>query len=198
METPSRTTSAWLIPALWIAVLVLMGLFQLVFRHELFDAVVFLGFALALVADSRGWLGTPPTRGWAPPRPVIAALVAIGTIALTLAPRHGVIAGVVVVSAGIVMVAFGWLELPRDTGRVPVTGARFVRAAWAWAGVAIALCLWELTMYFLGRYSPGGGDAYPALSDLVDPLVEQPPGRAVFSLLWLLGCVALVRRGVAK
>jgi hypothetical protein len=198
VETTHRTTATWLVPAIWIAVLLLMGLFQIVFRGEIFDAAVFIGFAIALTLDARGLLGHPPVRGWAPPRAVVAAVVALGTIALTLSPRRGLIAAAVVVIAGIVMVVYGWLEPPKDPTRTIEGGPRFTRAAYAWAGIGVVLCLCELTMYFLGRYSEGGGEAYPALSDLVNPLIENPPGRAIFSLLWLLGCVALVRRGVAR
>jgi hypothetical protein len=35
---------------------------------------------------------------------------------------------------------------------------------------------------------------FPALSDLLDPLIAWPPARAVLVLAWLLGGWALTRR----
>jgi hypothetical protein len=70
------------------------------------------------------------------------------------------------------------------------------RAATLWACVGIAVCLWELTMFFLGAYVDRY--AFPALSDLLDPLLDRPIGRILFAAAWLVGGVALMRRGQGR
>jgi hypothetical protein len=53
-------------------------------------------------------------------------------------------------------------------------------------------------MYILGTVSPGGRAAYPALSDLLNPLLDVPAARVVFVTVWLLGGVFLVRRATTR
>ena len=68
------------------------------------------------------------------------------------------------------------------------------RAAIAWTILGLALVLWELAMYFLGC-GQDGRTAFPALSDILDPILNNPIGRFLGVVAWLAGGVALTRRG---
>ena len=45
--------------------------------------------------------------------------------------------------------------------------------------VLVAGCVWEIGVYFLGRDLTGSENAYPALSDLLDPVLAWPPARVL-------------------
>ncbi|MES2172101.1 MAG: hypothetical protein V4479_15490 [Actinomycetota bacterium] len=103
----------------------------------------------------------------------------------------------------LVLIAIGLLALivvwPSASADAPTAmTARIARTAALWAGVGVALCLWELTMYMLGSYLPAGRTGFPALSDLLDPMLNTPVGRIVFVVAWLLCGVGLLRRGRAR
>jgi hypothetical protein len=49
-------------------------------------------------------------------------------------------------------------------------------------------------MYFLGLNASGRTE-FPALSDLLDPVLDNPVGRILAIVAWLAGGVALSRRG---
>jgi hypothetical protein len=72
------------------------------------------------------------------------------------------------------------------------------RTAALWSGAGILVCLWELSMYLLGTFAPGGRAAHPALSDLLDPLMDNQVLRLVFVAGWVLAGVFLLRRTVAR
>ena len=55
--------------------------------------------------------------------------------------------------------------------------------------------LLELLHFFLAMPSPQAEWDHPVLSDLIDPVVANPIGRAVCATLWILGGAALLRRG---
>jgi hypothetical protein len=53
-----------------------------------------------------------------------------------------------------------------------------------WAVIGVAACLWELTSFTAQQVWTSDQDAHPAVSDLVEPLLQSWIGRAVFLLLW--------------
>lgn len=175
----------------WTTILFLIGGFQL-YRGAIPDGVVFLVLALALVLDNVGWM--PRFREW--PRRVsrLLVLIAVSAAAIVLAvtPRHGLPDEIALVVSGVIVLLVVWPGRPTEN---PAMTRRIARTAILWAAIGIAVCLWELAMYFLGTYAAGGRGSYPALSDLLDPLVQNPIGRVIFVAAWLLGGVALTRRG---
>jgi hypothetical protein len=179
----------WAVVA-WIFILAAIGAVQ-VFRGAYIDAGVFAAIVVALVLDAAGLLPRVESARRAPhPALLIAILVPVAGV-LILVPRHGILIGVAVVAVGLAAVAFAWPN-PRDGGGAWTRAT--VRAGIAWSVAGIAACLWELGMYILGTVSPGGRAAYPALSDLLNPLLDVPAARVVFVTVWLLGGVFLLRR----
>jgi hypothetical protein len=175
--------------AAWIVILVLTGGFQ-IYRDAPIDGAVFLAMAAALVIDLTGILPPFRSREWRPSRIILVGVLAAAAAVLALTPRRGIANGAVLIVSGILVLLIAWPA--HETEEHPWT-PRMRRTATLWAIVGIAVCLWELTMYLLGTYVDRY--AFPALSDLTDPLLNHTVGRILFAVAWLLGGVALARRG---
>jgi hypothetical protein len=170
----------------WIAILVIIGTVQLI-RDAPVDAVIFGVVALLITLDAVGVLPR-----LSPARVPFAALVgggALVAVLLVLAPRHGLLAGIVVSVVGIAAVAIAWSRAAPETR---AGDRRVLRGAVLWASVTVALCLWELSSFLLGRYTADSKIAHPALSDLVDPAVDAWPGRILFVAVWVAVMVGFV------
>jgi hypothetical protein len=180
----------------WIVIMLLTGGFQF-YRGAAPDGIVFTALAAALILDALHWMPAFRAREWRPSRTLLVIALGIAAAVLALTPRHGLADSVVLIVSGALVLIVAWPDHSNGTGR-PAWTPRMRRSATLWAAVGIAVCLWELAMYFLGTYVPGGRDDFPALSDLLDPLIQNPIGRVLFVAMWLLGGVALARRGRAR
>ncbi|TAM66174.1 MAG: hypothetical protein EPN48_17675 [Microbacteriaceae bacterium] len=190
----------------WIGILGLTSIFQFI-RGAPTDGVVFLGASLLLVLDALGLLRF--AHAVRTPRTIVTYSVGVFVVALlALLPRYGLADGVIVVGVGITLIPFAWSDpaaptsadrprhgSARDGGAKDTPFPAVRRAAILWSGLAIALCLWEVGSFFLGMPSPAATYAHPALSDLIDPLLNNPLGLAAGAAVWILGGAALMRRG---
>jgi len=195
-RSASKTGAERWADAAWLFVLVAAGGFQ-VGRGAPIEGIPFILGAIALALDSLGWL-RPLNRAIAQPGApswVVAAVIAVSAVVIGAAPEFGWVAAVVVAAAGVAAVRPTWGR--REPEYLPDAGERrgISRAALCWAGVAIALCLWELASFFLGLPSARADWEHPALSDLVKPAVDEPLARAVLFAAWLATGWAFVRRG---
>jgi hypothetical protein len=179
--------------AAWTAILILTGSFQL-YRGAISDGIVFFAMGVALIVGRAPVLRRSSERRWQPRRALVVIALAFGAAALVLTPRHGIMDGIVVAASGILVFIVAWPDpQPDDTADSRWT-PRLQRSALAWAILGVVFCAWELAMYFLG-YGLSGRTAYPALSDLLDPVLDNPFGRVLGVAAWLAGGVALARRG---
>ena len=179
----------------WIAILAITGGFQF-YRDAPVDATIFCLLAAALLADLLGAFRRVPLRNVALHRALMLGSAVIAAGLLAFSPRHGVIDAAVVAIAGLLALLVAWPDHAGDVSAPLPPSRGFVRTAWLWAGVLLAICFWELAMYILGSVS--GRSAFPALSDLLDPLVENPLGRILFVMVWVLAGIALLRRGATQ
>ena len=175
----------------WIAILAITGVVQLL-RQQLGDALIFGIASLLLLLVAAGAL--PMLERLRRPAVAVTAMGAAAVaIAVAVVPRHSVLAGVTFfVIIGLALVAAAPTADPRPRTRWPKALRRLV---WAWVVIWIVACLWELLQVLLGGIAPGGRAAHPALSDLLDPLLAQPPGRIAFAVCWTAIGVFLVTRG---
>jgi hypothetical protein len=188
-----RSVRLRLVSAAWIAILVLTGAFQ-VYRQAFADAAVFILLAAVLVVGETGILSRLDSRTIRLRRIVIAIALAIDAIVLIFTPRHGYADGIVLAVTGALVFIVAWPnERTTDQAKQPWS-PRLTRAALAWTIVGVAFCIWELAMYFLG-YGAEGRTDFPALSDILDPILDNPVGRVIGVAAWLAGGVALMRRG---
>jgi hypothetical protein len=178
----------------WIAILVLTGLFQFFYRKAIGDGVVFVAMAAALLVGETGILSRFDGRRWQPRRIVVVIALVVAAAVLVLTPRHGIADGVVVAASGILLFVVAWPNSPGAESVAVPWSSRLTRSALVWAIIGIAFCIWELAMYFLGLTASGRTE-FPALSDLLDPILNNPIGRLLGVAAWLAGGVALARRG---
>jgi hypothetical protein len=179
--------------AAWILILILTGGFQF-YRGAIADGIVFLAMAVALIVGKTGILRRLDGQALRPRRLVVAIVLAIDAVVLVFTPRHGIGDGIVIAVTGVLVFLVAW---PNETATDPTPepwSTRLTRAAIAWAILGILFCVWELAMYFLG-YGQDGRTAFPALSDILDPALNNPIGRVLGVAAWLAGGIALTRRG---
>lgn len=126
---------------------------------------------------------------------VIGLLLGLGLV-LVFAPRFGAADLVVVALLGMVAIALAWGQrddLDRAIHDIRSAGAHerraLRRAAWGWSALAVSLGAWELAAFVLG--GTGMANPPPAVSDLIDPLADVWPSRAVIVAVWLTGGVWL-------
>jgi hypothetical protein len=216
-RTAGKTITLRRLAQPWTLILIVTGLFQF-FRGAPVDGAFFLGIAALGLADAVGWL---PRSGLRRPRlftPRASWLLAVAIplgIALVLAPRHGVVEGIVVTGIGASTLLLGWGPLASPgtspgTNRAGTNGASVAgeakpmspairRAAILWSIIAVICCLWEVASFLLGLPSPEAAIRHPSISELFDPVIDTIQGRIAFTAIWLLVGVALLcgsrRRG---
>jgi hypothetical protein len=179
----------------WLVILALIVVVRLS-RQAWPDVALLLVVLAVLLADLAGRLphGTLDVAATGPG--VIGAAVLAGVV-LVLAPRFGGVAGVAVVAVGVGTVAYAWPDRPPDDSAaedLTTWNERTTHTATAWAAAWIAGCLWELAMFLLGGRTPDAGEEYPAVTDLVNPVVDNSAGKALFVVVWLAAGVWLLGR----
>lgn len=188
----------------WEAVLAVTAAFHVV-RGAPVDAAIYAVAAVLLVFDQLGWLRVPlrlnPDRDTLSRRLVAAVLIVVAALALGFSPLYGAADAAVVVGIGVLLLPVAWADREPDRPDRPAGPAErraLRRSAVLWSSVIAAGCLWEVAAFFLGRSLPGGVQDFPALSDLVDPVLAWPPARALLVAAWLVGGYALLRRGRSR
>jgi hypothetical protein len=175
----------------WLVILVLIGSVQW-FRGQPFDTTLFLVAAAVLLIDAFGYLRWRVRSPRATHGVVIAVVAVIGVVLLT-APRHGVLDGVTLVVLGLLVLPFAWASRPQASFTPAVR-----RAAFAWAVVVVAACVWELVNFIWGRVAPEQSSDHPSISDLLDPALDVVIWRGLFLVVWLGIGLLLVRPTVSR
>lgn len=180
----------------WIGVLVITAVFHAV-RGAPVDSAIYVAGAAVLTLDALGWLRVPlrmpVTRDTVSRRVLAGTLIAVASLTLGFTPLYSPADTAIVVGLGVLLLPVAWADRTRAEAGPPASAVR--RAAILWSIVIVAGCLWEIGVFFLGRDLSGSTTAYPALSDLLDPVLAWPPARVLLVACWLLGGYALLRRG---
>jgi hypothetical protein len=193
------------VAAPWVLGLVAVGAVQAV-RAQWLDAAMFLGVSVALALDAAGAFDRMPRTGpvrrahaargaagpWRPARVTAWVAMAAAAVVLVASPRHGILAGAVAFVLGVVAVVVAWA--PSTATPIPSRRPARRRAALLWVTVVVAASVWELATFVTGRLVPVVRPEFPSVSEIVDPLLDQPAGRAVFVAAWFaLGAFLLTR-----
>lgn len=189
MAAPDRLAPGWTrATVIWIAVLSLMAGFQL-WRGAWVDGILFTALVAMLVIDRlTGGRVVLIRRAAQAPRWVVVTTTAILGAVLAIAPRHGTLDAIVITALGVLALVLAW----SPTGKRPERPAEsYRRAAITWSLLGVAFCLWEAGAYIASV--SGGGENFPTVSVLLDPLLEWPLGRVFFTAAWLLGGLTLLK-----
>lgn len=194
----SRRWRAAVTPA--TVIVIVTGCFHL-YRGAPLDGVVFLTVGAALIAS--GFMSAPALtpavvpsakpRRYRPAAPRRIGAIGIALVAGTIAGstgRYSIGEAVLVIVIGLPVLIASWPE--RRGEFAAESGPPMLRAEWAWAGLGLAVALWELAAYLL-EGSPRAEHAHPSISDLLDPALNIAPARAAFALCWVLTGYALLR-----
>ncbi|MEN2741834.1 hypothetical protein ABCS02_28950 [Microbacterium sp. X-17] len=180
----------------WIGVLVITAVFHAV-RGAPVDSGIYVAGAAVLTLDALGWLRVPlrmpAARDTVSRRVLAGTLIAVASLTLGFTQLYSPADTAIVVGLGVLLLPVAWADRSRPETGSPGSAVR--RAAILWSIVLVAGCLWEIGVFFLGRDLSGSTTAYPALSDLLDPVLAWPPARVLLVACWLLGGYALLRRG---
>jgi hypothetical protein len=190
-----RLSATVIMRAGWTAVLLITAAFHIV-RGAPVDAAIYAAGAVVLVFDALGWLRIPlrmpPDRDTVSRKVIAGILIAVAAVTLGFTRLYSAADAAIVVGLGVLLLPAAWAERGGSPEPLP---AVLRRTAIAWSIVIVAGCVWEIGVFFLGRDLTGSENAFPALSDLIDPLLAWPPARVVLVACWLLGGYALLRRG---
>lgn len=129
-----------------------------------------------------GFREQPQLNPW-----VIGAVVMASALALYFSERHGLVNFVtllIYIPIGIVLL----LYVDRENQTLPTGPVR--RSRLVWGTWAISFALIELIAY-LGSKVSGDLELFPTISVLLDPVLDDPLGRATFVALWLIAGVYL-------
>jgi len=176
----------------WIGVLAAIGVVQVI-RGQWFDAIVYALLVTVTTTDAVGLLPERTRTRAVSLRVLLIAAVVFGA-ALIVLPRHSPAIMVVLAVVGVGAVVVAW-----PGPRTPKSGpwpAGLRRLAWAWSGIVIAGCVWELGEFIAGLLAPH--QASQALSDLADPALSTLWGKGVFVVVWMAVGLWLLRRGVGR
>jgi hypothetical protein len=179
----------------WVVVFIGMALFH-VWRQSPVDIAIFLTAAILILTQvfgltKFGFKRQPQVAVWA-----IAAVTIASAVVLYFAPRSGWVAIITL----LLFVPIGFaLLFYRDLPPHPAASRPVARARLVWSLWAVAFALVQLVAY-LGARETGSLDGYPTISVLLDASLDEPLGRAIFVVLWLIAGVYLfgVRRRWVK
>lgn len=186
----TKSVSNWTLGAvLWLVVLFIMASFQ-TWRGAYEDGVLFYGIVILLAIDraSDQRIGARLQR-LRISKAVIWGVTALCGVVLVLAPRHGLVTFTTMTVIGLMMLLLAWPPLAESSSR---SSPAIRRSAWWWAAIGVLLCLWEAIAFVLSVTTPGGSDAHPTISVLLDPALETLVGRIVFVGFWLAAGAGLL------
>lgn len=164
----------------WVVVFIGTAIFHFT-RGSTIDAVIFTLASALLLAQVFGY-----TQYGLRERPQVSsfwitAVVIVAAWVLYFSPRHGlsnVLMLLFFVPVGLALVYYIDVDVPAQLPP-PIRRARLVWGLWA-----LGFTLVELLAFVYSYLHPRATDL-PTLSAVLDPILDQPLGRAIFVAIWL-------------
>jgi len=182
-----KTRPAWTHPA--IVIVFITGCFH-VFRGAPIDGVVFLAVAFWLAFAESRWPATAlmpgPVEWTHAERRRAHWFVVVAAFLAAVLPRYGDSLALLICLLGIVAIVDASM-------RPSYEPAKRTMRTWPYAVIGVVAALDELNAFIMQAYAGAGTHEYPALSDVLNPVIGWPPARALLVGLWLAGGVTLLR-----
>jgi NAD/NADP transhydrogenase beta subunit len=173
---------------LWFWLFLSTTLLQ-VFRGSLVDAIIFGSGTLMVFLSAANLLNhlhlTKPHAS----KYAIYTTVFVIVVALTLVPRHTPLQAIIVLAILPLALRFAWYS---DRGPKDKPDERMKRSRMVWAAGGVGLMLWEFAANIFGQLD-GSLHSFPTISVLIDPVLDNIFGQAVFVILWLLIGITFLR-----
>lgn len=164
----------------WVVVFLGTAIFHFT-RNSIIDAVIFTLASILILTQVFGYtdigLRSQPrfSTTW------IAVVVGVAAWTLYFSPRHGlqnVLTLLAFIPIGLLLVFYVDGRTDRELP-APVRRARLVWGLWAFLFTVA-----ELISFVYGYFHPKSDDL-PTISAVMDPILDQPLGRAIFVAIWL-------------
>ena len=165
----------------WVVVFLGTAVFHF-WRGSVADAAIFSLASILVWSQVFGFtdfgLAKRPAvgRGW------LAGVVIVSAWSLYFSPRHGLQNVITLVLIAVAGLALLWYRDPADPA--PLTQS-IRRARLTWALWAFCFTVVELVAFVYGYLNPAEDDNLPTISAVMDPILDQPLGRAIFVAIWL-------------
>ena len=173
---------------LWFWLFLTTTLFQ-IFRGSIVDTIIFgLGTLMVFLSAANLLnhihLAKPHAHKYA-----IYTTVFVIVVALSVVPRHGELHTIVVLAVLPLALRYAWYS---DRGPKDKADIRIKRASQIWAAASVGILLWEFAANILGQLDKSLY-SFPTISVLVDPLLDNLVGQAIFVALWLAAGIGFLR-----
>lgn len=185
---PQRTALRRIVEP-WTVVVFITALFHF-FRGAPIDGLFFLAITVLLIADALGWVRIRLPAMRLPRLTTLIGLAVVLGALLVLAPRHGLVEGLIVSAIGVSVLVIAW----ESGGEQAEKSLALRKALVLFTAVGVFGCLTEVSSYLLGLASPEAMFEHPSISLLLDPFVGTSPGRIIFTGLWLAAGIWFLRR----
>ena len=173
---------------LWFWLFLTTTLFQ-IFRGSIVDTIIFgLGTLMVFLSAANLLNHIHLTKPHAHKYEIYTTVFVI-VVALSVVPRHGELHTIVVLAVLPLALRYAWYSDrgPKDKGDI-----RIKRASQIWAAASVGILLWEFAANILGQLDKSLY-SFPAISVLVDPLLDNLVGQAIFVALWLAAGIGFLR-----
>ena len=175
-----------------VLILIAAGIVHIIRRNQ-FDILVFFGTAAFIVVDR---LRRPPEVAMIPPARHTARQQVLIAAVLAL---YSVVAGqwevdtwpmrAAMIIPGLLFVVVLAVRPPAEDAAASSMGRGWI----AWAALAVAIALWELTSFVQQPNPIDDSYEHPTISAIVTPWLAHWPARAIFLLLWVAAGYWLIR-----
>lgn len=165
---------------LWFWLFVTTTAFQ-IFRGSIVDTIIFgLGTVMVFMSAANllnhVHLSKPHAHKYA-----IYTAVFVIVVALSIVPRHSEVHAIGVLAVLPLALRFAWYS---DRGPKDKPDLRITLASRTWAAASVGILIWEFAANILGQLDHSL-HSFPTISVLVDPLLDDLAGQAIFVVLWL-------------
>lgn len=114
-------------------------------------------------------------------------------LVLIIAPHHSFIDWLTVAAVGLLVLALAWGPsaapvVTRGPATEEASTAKALRrSVLLWSIAGVGFCVWEALAFVMGTVHAGDFAAFPTVSYLMDPVLQDLTGCSLFAALWLGG-----------
>jgi hypothetical protein len=172
----------------WIAVFVFLSLFHIT-RGSFGDATIFVLASAILILEKAGKFSRLHTRKPNLGRGLVVALSVVVGVILFVSPRHSLLDAIVLLA---LLPTSLYLIWQADVGAKPKALPQVRRAKFVWFYLILAISVVEIFAFYMSIIVDNDF-IYPTISVVMDAPLDNPVGRAIWIIVWVLSGISLLR-----